>query len=73
LSETPQTTEKPGDGAFSAASTSETVSAGESQVDRCRVDAGSANALPIRRQTTSMPYRSAYIEPRASMVTFATP
>ena len=73
LAETPQTTANPGDGARSAASTSDTWSVGESHVDRWRVVVGSGRAVPIRRQTTSRPYRSAYSEPSASTATLDTP
>jgi hypothetical protein len=73
LSETPQTTAYPGEGAVSAASTSATVSVGESQVARWRTVVGWGKALPIRRQTTSMPCRSAYSEPSASIATLETP
>ena len=73
LAETPHTTEKPGSGAFRAASTRETASSGESQVASMRTVVGSGNALPMRRHTTSMPYRSWYSEPSASIVTLATP
>ena len=49
------------------------VGGGEPGGQHAAPSSAPGTALPIRRQTTSMPYRSTYSEPSASIATFATP
>ena len=73
LAEIPYTTAKPTPGAVSAAASSRIPSAGLIQVDSSRTDVGYCFQLPMRRQTTSRPYRSTMSRPSASPKTLLTP
>ncbi len=73
LAEIPYTTAKPTPGAVSAAASSRSPSAGLIQVDSSRTEAGYCFQLPMRRHTTSSPYRSTMSRPSASPKTVLTP
>ena|GEM_PF-2736347 len=73
LAETPNATRNPGRATVRHASNSRPASSGDSQVDSIRTFIGRGKQDKIRRQIASRPYRSWYIEARASTAALETP